>query len=762
MSEQAYSGRVSSIIYQSDDFRIAKVYLDGGGGDSSASFSFKKGASSVSVVGHFPAQNVVVGSWVSFAAKWIKHPKYGKQLSVTRSPIAVSHWDEGRVVSALSANGVGPQLRLKLRLHAESRGMTLADLLDTGDLTGSGLDDMSALFVITRWRALKSHLDAALFLSDAGVPSRVIGKVWSTLGDELEEKITTDPWILVRVAGITFAEADEVARRLNVSLDNPGRINGAIQTAVQDVAKEGHVYALSGQVVHAVNKMMPGAEIPASVIAAGIKDLHEQDQLILERLTEGGVALYEPWTHQMEVECAQILSRRNKDSTSSITEDFANTELDKWAQGHKVTLTDTQRLACLRALTAPISVLTGLPGTGKTTTLRAVVSVLQDASVPFLLVAPTGIAAKRMASVTGSDASTVHRAFAAKGGKKDTTEDREATYVGVVGSDQSKGDSDTKKQEWGFGPDNPHPARVVIIDESSMLDLHMLYRLLQGTMATCRMVFVGDPFQLPSVGAGDVLRDLAASDAFPHTHLHEIFRQEGTSGIVLAAHAIHAGSYPDMSRPDFALLPAEDEGEASSIIVKVARRLFQKKSNFQILSPRHAGDAGVTNLNEILRVTINPPTPGRAERNLAGSVVREGDRIMVVKNDYNHGVYNGDVGKVHRINHQTKELDIHVFSEPGEPRQEIRYDLKKGSPPIRLAYAQTVHKSQGQEYDVIVVPMLKTFGWQLQRNLLYTAITRAKQRVIIVGESGAVAKAVRNDRANKRNTLLSRRLSMWG
>ena len=749
MSEQPYSGRVSSIIFQNEDFRIAKIMLDG------------ERPTPVTVTGHFPAQNVVVGSWVSFAGKWIKHPKYGKQLSVTRSPIAIRKWDEERVVSALTSNGVGPQLRLKLKLHAESRGMTLVDLLDGGDLTGSGLDEMTALFVISRWRSLKAHLDAALFLSEAGVPSRVIGRVWGTLGEELEEKITTDPWILVRVAGITFAEADEVARRLNVSLDNPGRINGAVQTAVRAVAKEGHVYALTGQVVSAVNKMMPGAEIPSSKIAEAIKDLHEQNQLVVDRLAEGGVALYDPWSYRMEMFCADALVRRAADAASPLTEEHANTELDMWAKGHKVTLTDTQRLAALRALTAPVSVLTGLPGTGKTTTLRAAVSVLQDANVPFLLVAPTGIAAKRMASVAISDASTVHRAFGAKG-HGDDKEEREATYVGVVGADQNKGDDDTKKQSWGFDSDNPHPAQVVIVDESSMLDLHMLYRLLKGTMDTCRLVFVGDPFQLPSVGAGDVLRDLASSGVFPHTHLHEIFRQGNTSGIVLAAHDVHAGRMPNMEHDDFCLIPADDEAEASAYILNAARRLYKKGANFQVLSPRHAGDAGVTNLNEIIRMAINPPSPGRAERNLAGSVVREGDRIMVVKNDYFHGVYNGDVGKVHRINHQTKELDIHVFSGSGEPRQEIRYSLKKGSPPIRLAYAQTVHKSQGQEYDVIVVPMLKSFGWQLQRNLLYTAITRAKKRVLIIGEPEAVWKAIQNDKANKRNTLLSERISMWG
>ena len=307
-------------------------------------------------------------------------------------------------------------------------------------------------------------------------------------------------------------------------------------------------------------------------------------------------------------------------------------------------------------------------------------------------------------------------------------------------------------------PDNPHPAQVVIVDETSMLDLHMLYRLLSGTHSTCRMVFVGDPFQLPSVGAGDVLRDLASCGAFVHTHLSEIFRQEGTSGIVLAAHDIHEGKTPNMTLDDFMLVDAEDEQQASSIIMSEVRRLYAAKENFQVLSPRHGGDAGVTNLNEVLRVTINPPTPGVAERKLAGSIVREADRIMVVKNDYQRGVFNGDVGKVSRIDHKKKELTIRVFAEPGQPQAEIIYDLTKGSPPIRLAYAQTVHKSQGQEYDVIVVPMLSSFGRQLQRNLLYTAITRAKKRVVIVGNADAVRRAVRNNRANKRNTLLSYRL----
>lgn len=748
--EQVYSGRVTSVVYQSDDFRIAKVVLDGE-------------AMPVTVKGHFPAQNVGPGAWVSFAGKWINHPQYGRQLSVTRSPVSIDRWTPERIDSALASEGVGPQLRFKLKVYAEDAGMELQAFLDEGDLSGvPGLDETTRLFIVTRWRALRAHLDAAQFLSEAGVPAKAIGKVWSALGDELEDKITTDPWILVRVAGISFKEADEVALRLGVSLDNEGRINGAVLTAVQEVSSEGHVYALSGQIVAHVNKLIPGAEVPAKKIAGAIKALVDQKQLVVKRRAEDNAAcIYEPWMAHMEEECARMLTERAQNATTGIPADKAREELDKWAQAHNVSLTEAQMGAAFHVLTEPVSVITGLPGSGKTTTMRAAVSVLKDLSVPFLLAAPTGIAAKRLSSVTGSSAATIHRAFSAKGWQTD--DEREATYVGIVGGESGpKASTETASEDWGYGPNNPHPAQVVVVDESSMLDLHMLYRLLQGTLPTCRMVFVGDPFQLPSVGAGDVLRDLVNSKQFAHTHLSDIFRQAGTSSIVVAAHAIHAGTLPQMGDPDFMLLPASDEAGAAEIVRKIAKRLYDQRANFQVLSPKHRGDAGVTALNEILRMSINPPNPGLKERNLAGSVVREGDRIMVIKNDYQNGVFNGDVGKVARIDHRAKNLAIHVLPEPGKPVQEVTYDVGKGAPPIRLAYAQTVHKSQGQEYDVIVVPMLSSFGWQLQRNLLYTAITRAKKRVFIVGQVEAVRRAIENDRADRRNTLLAERLALGG
>jgi len=745
MSEQSYTGRVSSVMYESEDFRIAKILLDGGKGKP------------ITVKGHFPAQHVSVGSWVSFAGKWITHPQYGKQLSVTRSPIAIDRWTEDRTMSALTANGIGPQLRFQLRMYAKEREMSVSELLDSGDLDGFQQDELTRTYLISRWRSLRSHLDAAQFLAEAGVPSKVIGKIWSALGDELEEKITADPWVLVRVGGISFREADEVAARLGVDLASQGRVNGAVLTAVQGVAAEGHVYATTGQVVGAVNRMIPGPDLPSSAIAEAIKDLRVQGQLEADHTPEGGWALYEPWSAHMERFCAERLAERSQIGLAERQEE-AQVELEKWSQGRKVDLTETQTIAALRSLVEPVSVLTGLPGTGKTTTLQAVVSVLRDLNTPFLLVAPTGIAAKRMASVTGADAATVHRAFSAKGFALD--EERHATYVGVHGESTKSGTAtgDTKEEDWGYGPDNPHPAEVLVVDESSMLDLHMLYRLLSGTRETCRLVFVGDPYQLPSVGAGDVLRDLVDCGAFPHTHLSEIFRQEDTSGIVLAAHAVHRGVPPEMGTADFMLIPTRDESAAAEIIRNISVRLYKKRANFQVLSPRHKGDAGVTTLNQILRMAINPPTPGIAERRIGGDTIREDDRIMVIKNNYTKGVYNGDVGKVSRIDNRAKTVEIRVFTPDGEPDQVVSFEFQKGAPPLRLAYAQTIHKSQGQEYDIIIVPVMASFGRQLQRNLLYTAITRAKKRVFIVGEASAVARAVENNPAGRRNTLLAARL----
>jgi exodeoxyribonuclease V alpha subunit len=450
-------------MYSQNDFHIAKMVTDEG--------------KDLSIKGNFPLQTIIPGTWVSFAGEWSDHPKYGRQLTVTRSPVNAGKWTDAKVESVLSSNGVGPQLRLQVKVLAKSKDLEVADLLNSGDLTGLGSDLVTQQFVLSRWNSIRVLFEASHFLSEAGVPTKVAGKVWSVLGEKLEESITSDPWILVRVAGITFKEADEVAVRLGIPLTNEGRLNGAILTAIREVASEGHVYATTGQVVSAVGQMIQGSQIPTADIANSIKRLKDQNQISVERGYGGVTALYEPWIEHMELYCSESLHSRSHTASkgdSSCSKEEAREELSKWAIGRKVILTETQINAATNCVTEPVSILTGLPGTGKTTTLQAVVSVLKDKSVPFLLVAPTGIAAKRLSSVTGANASTVHRAFSAQG--FNTDEDRESAYEGVVGESASGRSSSTQGEDWGYGPNNPHPAQVVVIDESSMLDLHMLYR----------------------------------------------------------------------------------------------------------------------------------------------------------------------------------------------------------------------------------------------------------------------------------------------
>ena len=322
-----------------------------------------------------------------------------------------------------------------------------------------------------------------------------------------------------------------------------------------------------------------------------------------------------------------------------------------------------------------------------TTSLRAAVRIFQESKIPFLLCAPTGIAAKNLAALTGARAYTIHRAFAARGS---SDKERESTYAGIIGAALSKVGGFDKHGEWGYGGLNTHPAEVVIVDEASMMDQHLLYRILSCTSEKCRLVFVGDAAQLPSVGPGNVLRDLINSGQFPVTNLTEIFRQKNTSDIVFAAHDIHHGIVPKCEAPsDFMLIQAGGELEVLEIIKHLAAKLYGKRKEFQILSPRHKGTVGVTNLNVHLRELLNPQKSGLQELKIGHGTIREDDRIMIVKNNYKLGVFNGDVGKVQRIDRRAKEVELKIF---GTFPFIIQVPFKELSKLVRLAYACTVHK----------------------------------------------------------------------
>jgi exodeoxyribonuclease V alpha subunit len=353
-----------------------------------------------------------------------------------------------------------------------------------------------------------------------------------------------------------------------------------------------------------------------------------------------------------------------------------------------------------------------------------------------------------MSSVTNHAAFTVHKAFEASGDSLEEEGDNQS-YIGVVDNIKVS----NSEWIWGFSVSNPHPCEYIIIDESSMIDLNLLHCILSCTSENCKILFVGDYAQLPSVGPGNVLKDLIHSNLFPVTKLTEIFRQKDTSGIVYASHSIHRGEMP-LETEDFNFIETTEE-EASDIITSLASDLFSRRENFQVVSPRHLGKNGVTKLNDLLRSCLNPVTPGLVEIKLGQDIIREGDRIMIIRNNYQKGVFNGESGKVSILDNKSKMCTIKIH---GSPDRLVPLSFKELPKYIRLAYACTVHKVQGLEFDTVIVPIFNSFGPQLQRNLYYTAVTRAKKQVHIVGSKSALAKAISNDSEESRNSLLKFRL----
>lgn len=758
-----YSGRVHTISFENvaQSFYILRMVLDGGN------------PMPVVVKGTIPGLVVKIGAWIPFEGDWITHEKFGRQLGITKAP-AVPTWDAHTASSILITYGLSGTLSGALR---DTLGDRLVSVLDTNGVAElqqvPGVDEKTAAYIISRWQTARAYIQTLGFLADVGVPKAKVSKVWAVFGEKASQVLSENPWALVQIDGISFQQADDVAAKLGLFLDNPKRLEGAILHAVRDQRGMGHLFLRSGEIVQAVEGVC--AKASHQEIAGAIKSLAAEGRLVVDKTARPGfTGVYEPWMHRVEDHGARLLlDRMQTAQPTDIVERFqkslndvampsdpvacATIALGRWAQGSHINLSPDQHNGVVNALTQPVSVLTGLPGTGKTTSLRAAVQISRDIGLRCLLIAPTGIAAKRMSSVTGMPASTIHRAFGAKGWAEGRDE-RESTYVGVTGGSDSGAGSDGSEEMWGCSAE-PYPADIVFVDEASMVDQHLLYRILTCTSATTRIVFIGDAAQLPSVGPGNVLRDLVAAKVFPTVSLHEIYRQADTSAIVVAAHAINAGEAPEL-RPgsDFVFVSQSEERAVLDLVLDYAKKLSSKKINFQVMSPRHAGTVGVTNLNSAMREAINPKHHGTVEVRIGSEVLREFDKVMVVRNNYELGIFNGDVGHVKRIDNRSGDVEVEIVGDAAP--LVVRIPLKSAGELLRLAYAVTVHKMQGQESDVIIIPWVTGFRHQLQRNLLYTAITRAKKKAILIGHWGAVVTAVGNDQNDVRNTMFYDRLQM--
>lgn len=698
-----FSGRVHSIVFEnaSKAFYILRLTLDEGSAVPSESLD-KTGT--VTVRGDVPGMAIAIGTWFGFEGNWTNHAQYGRQIVITRAPVMKQDWDADTSEKVLLSNGIGPTLAANIRKHF---GEGMAEALQDPDKIKAvpGMTKFTALHVHNRWRAARSHFLTLGFLNDLGLPQGRIRQIWATFGDRAQEVLSMNPWALVQIEGVTFQDADIVAQRLHldISANNTARVEGAVLHACRSGRGFGHLYSSSGEMLGVVRALDSG--FLDKDVAIAIKKLSEQELIVVDR-SEQGTAIYDPWSFKMESESAEILVERfhnaritkeaeaiyakaliGEGETANTLLEAVRLSLNRLSSSGSITLSEAQAQGVCNALCEPVSIISGLPGTGKTSSLRIAVNLLQEAGIHFLLLAPTGIAAKRVESMTGATASTIHRAFKAKGSSDN---ERESNYTGIVGDSEGISGLDGASEEWGFTEEKPHPAEVVIIDESSMVDQHLIYRILTCTRKDARLVFVGDAAQLPSVGPGNVLRDLIASKLFPTVALTEIFRQAETSPIVHASHAIHRGVAPEAPvGSDFSLIEISDEDKVSEVIISAAVKLFEARKIFQVLSPRHSGPVGVTALNSRLRELLNPKQASLNEMRVGSEVLREDDRIMVVRNDYKLGVFNGDVGKIATIDKKNKEIEVKIH---GPPVIHIRVPFAKAPNLLRLAYAVTVHK----------------------------------------------------------------------
>jgi len=761
-----YSGKIRTVVFKNPDdhFYILNMTLD----------KAPSGLpSEIVVTGKVFGISVQKGTWFSFEANTFDHPKYGKQLKITKAPVFdTSNMTPKVIKEILQGQGVS---ELVARAITKKFGDSTYGILSGDDaldaLTSiSGINAISADFILAKWRDFLALHQTFAFFEKIGLSSKKYQQVFAHFGGDAKEIITENPYLLTDIEGITFEQADSVAAHLSVPNREIKRVNGLVLAALRSDRVMGHLYLTPRQIFEHARRVI--GSITEKQILAGVLHLHEEKRIVFDvlgwngdldkkvedisredfyMLFEKGSA-YTKWNHLLEDRSAEMIHQREMSSAFLDTQEEREILETLNDEETDITLSQSQKEAIVTALTNPISIITGLPGTGKTTTLKVLVKILDRAGITFQLVAPTGIAAKRMTQVTGKPAYTIHRAFGSKGAGAE--EERETTYYGIVGDKKQIASSQDQKDEvW----EKMLSANILICDEASMVDQHLLYRILKGTHKGCRLVFVGDHAQLPSVGAGDVLKSLI--DCFPSVALTEIFRQSDTSDIVYAAHDIHKGKMPELgsgSDSDFVFVPTESHSQIQHLILKLGERLYDSRTKFQVLSPRHSSELGVTELNQKLRELLNT-TEDQTSIRVGSQFLRENDRVMIVKNDYNRGVFNGDTGKIYRIM-QDKKVIVKVH---GEQDFYVDFTPQEISKYLRLSYCTTVHKMQGQETGVILMPMVRMFNSQLQRNLLYTAITRAKKKVILIGHADALSKAVMNDKASERNTKLSDRILFY-
>ncbi len=735
MSQQI-KGTVERVTYYSEESGYSVIRLNVKGWTGLAT-----------VVGNLP--QVTPGESLRLEGVWTTHPQYGRQFKAERCEQILPATVEGikKYLGSGMVKGVGPVTAARIVQRFGADTFRVLDEEPRRLREALGVGPKRAVAIAKSWQEQKQIRQVMLFLQGHGVTTSLAVKIYKAYGNDAIHVVQENPYRMARdIWGVGFKTADKIARDLGLPLDAPARVQAGVAHTLGQLADEGHVYAPEEELIPAATHLL---DVSPDLVKAAIEDLDAEEIVRCETLTYPTVessrgesssadqvreeqAIYLAPFYYGEIGATHRLRDLVENPTTRLhpfrSADW-DTLLNRLAQNSAIELSPEQRKAVQTALTHKVTVLTGGPGTGKTVSVRTIIGALEAIKCRYALCAPTGRAAKRLSEATGRPAQTVHRLL---------------KYSPMEG--------------FRHNAENPLEVDCLIVDETSMLDLLLTNNLLKAVDPAAHVLFVGDVDQLPSVGAGDVLRDIIGSGRAAVIQLTTIFRQAAGSGIVVNAHRINQGQVPILNEfEDFYFFSKKDPQQAADLLVDVVQRRIPHKfgldpvNELQVLAPMYRGACGVANLNTRLQESLNPASPRKAERRLGGRTFRVGDKVMQTRNNYARDVYNGDIGRVTGIDPVEQTLTVKIDDRP------VIYDWGEADELVH-AFAVSVHKSQGSEYPAVVIPMHTQHYLMLQRNLLYTAITRAKRLVVLLGTRRAIGIAVRNNKVRERHSGLSVRL----
>ena len=721
------SGQIERITFtnEANGFTIAKVKVQGR-------------RDLVTIVGNLMAP--MPGEIIDMRGEWAHHPKFGEQFKVTqfKTQVPATVYGIKKYLGSGLIKGLGPVMAGRI---VDRFGENTLEIIENqiGRLAEvKGIAEKSIAKIAKAWDAQKDIRDVMIFLQSHGVSPAYASKIFKHYGDRSIAVVKQNPYRLATdIFGIGFLKADSIARELGFSNDSRARVEAGVVYALQQLSDEGHVCFPYEPLIERCREILGVEQEP---VVKAIGNLNADKQILIEDIDEdianfkqNSKAVYLTRLYQCETGIATRLKALL--TTPRVTREVDSVRAIEWAQQQlSFQPAENQKAAIRDALENKIMVITGGPGTGKTTIVKVILKIFSQMQIDIMLAAPTGRAAKRMSEMTGHPAKTIHRLL----------------------------EYSLHKHGFQRNEKKPLDCDLLIIDEASMIDTILMYHLLKAVPATASCIFVGDVNQLPSVGPGNVLNDMIACGAVAVVELNEIFRQAKASRIIVNAHRINAGELPALDQSgvfdpnnDFYFIEQDDPQKVLEIILELVSRRIPQRFGFdaiddiQVLTPMHKGVVGAANLNDQLQSVLNPANGGvvRGDR-----IYRINDKIMQIRNNYDKEVFNGDIGRIRDIRPEERQLTASFDN------RRIVYDFSELDE-IVLAYAVSVHKSQGSEYPVVILPILTQHYILLQRNLIYTAVTRGQNLVVMVGSKKALAIGVNNDQTQHRFTRLRERLT---